>query len=136
MHEIRFGCCGLEKRGSDTAILWVGMAFEQKPGLDAVRHKLLETALQAKGKKFYEEMEVEVLRLFRDLHVVDPLSRRSNPDGFTKNHIVNKFSSRQPRHPPSRGLLCGFQLTFHILISRVRAAIQTSTLSKPPACDG
>ncbi|CAK9100240.1 unnamed protein product [Durusdinium trenchii] len=45
----------------------LGWFLKQKLGLDAIRVQLLETALQ--GKESYEETELEVLRLFRDLHV-------------------------------------------------------------------
>lgn len=50
----------------------LGWLLKQKLGLDAIRQQLLETALQ--GRESYEETEVEVLRLFQDLHVADPLS--------------------------------------------------------------
>ncbi|CAK9107883.1 unnamed protein product, partial [Durusdinium trenchii] len=45
----------------------LGWFLKQKLGLDAIRVQLLETALQ--GKESYEETELEVLRLFRDLRV-------------------------------------------------------------------
>ena len=55
--------------------------------MDALRQQLLETALQ--GKESYEETEVEVLRLFRDLHSADPLAKKTFHGG-----------DHQPRGPP------------------------------------
>ena len=45
-------------------------------GLDPLRKQLLETALQ--GKERYEDVELETLRLFKDLHASDPLLRKMN----------------------------------------------------------
>ena len=52
----------------------LGWFLKEKSGLDPLRKQLLETALQ--GKEDYEEIEKESLRLFRDLHLSDPLFRR------------------------------------------------------------
>ena len=65
----------------------LGWFLKQKLGLDALRQQLLETALQ--GKESYEETEVEVLRLFRDLHSADPLAKKTFHGG-----------DQQPRGPP------------------------------------
>ncbi|CAL1174258.1 unnamed protein product [Cladocopium goreaui] len=75
----------------------LGWFLKQKLGLDAIRQQLLETALQ--GKETYEETEVEVLRLFRDLHVSDPLSRRVTE--APRNPVLNRFLAQQ-RGFPSR----------------------------------
>ncbi|CAE7234040.1 pol [Symbiodinium sp. CCMP2456] len=52
----------------------VGWFFKEKLGLDALRRQLLDTALQ--GAEAYGTIEGECLRLFRDLHLQDPLFRR------------------------------------------------------------
>ena len=68
--------------------------LKQKLGLDAIRQQLLETALQ--GRETYEETEVEVLRLFKDLHVADPLFRRApQHDGSGRNPVLNRFLAQQ-----------------------------------------
>ena len=51
----------------------LGWFLREKLGLDPLRKQLLETALA--GKDGYEEVEGEVLRLFKELHVADPLHR-------------------------------------------------------------
>lgn len=53
----------------------LGWFLKDKIGLDPIRKQLLDTALQ--GKESYEEVEGEVLRLFKELHVQDPLHRVS-----------------------------------------------------------
>ena len=53
----------------------LGWFLKDRFGLDALRVQLLDTELQ--GKEDYDDVEREVLRLFRDLHVADPLSKRS-----------------------------------------------------------
>ena len=52
----------------------LGWFLRQKMGLDPLRKQLLDTSLQ--GKEDYSVIETEILRLFRDLHENDPLSRR------------------------------------------------------------
>jgi hypothetical protein len=52
----------------------LGWFLKEKSGLDPLRKQLLETALQ--GQEEYEQIERESLRLFRDLHLSDPLFRR------------------------------------------------------------
>ncbi|CAK9052098.1 unnamed protein product [Durusdinium trenchii] len=82
----------------------LGWFLKQKLGLDAIRVQLLETALQ--GKESYEETELEVLRLFRDLHAADPLVRKGPPSDGHRNPILNKFMSQQHhqqyRNPSSK----------------------------------
>lgn len=68
----------------------LGWFLKDKMGLDALRRQLLETALQ--GAENYENVEAEVLRLFKDLHLQDPLHRRSeqrSTDG--KASLLNRF---------------------------------------------
>lgn len=49
----------------------LGLFLKDRLGLDALRVQLLDTALQ--GKEDPDDVEREVLRLFSDLHVSDPL---------------------------------------------------------------
>ncbi|CAE7399786.1 Ank3 [Symbiodinium necroappetens] len=55
----------------------VGWFFKEKLGLAALRRQLLETTLQ--GAEGYSTIESECLRLFRDLHLQDPLYRKLDP---------------------------------------------------------
>ena len=59
----------------------VGWCFKEKLGLDALKRQLLETALQ--GAEGYSTIESECLRLFRDLHLQDPLYHRGPPGRLT-----------------------------------------------------
>lgn len=52
----------------------LGWFLKDRMGLDALRVQLLDTALQ--GVEDYDAVEREVLRLFRDLHLSDPLAKR------------------------------------------------------------
>ena len=52
----------------------LGWFLRNRMGLDAIRVQLLDTALM--GKEKYDEVESEALRLFRDLHVEDPLHKQ------------------------------------------------------------
>ena len=66
----------------------LGWFLREKLGLDSIRKQLLETALQ--GRDRYEEVEVEVLRLFKDIHTADPLYKRSQMnDG--KPSLMQRF---------------------------------------------
>ena len=51
----------------------VGWFYKEKLGLDPLRKHLLETALQ--GADDYQTIETETLRLFKDLHMSDPMFR-------------------------------------------------------------
>ena len=51
----------------------VGWFYKEKLGLDPLRKQLLETALQ--GADDYQTIETETLRLFKDLHMSDPMFR-------------------------------------------------------------
>ena len=66
----------------------LGWFLREKLGLDSIRKQLLETALQ--GRHRYEEVEVEVLRLFKDIDTADPLYKRSQMnDG--KPSLMQRF---------------------------------------------
>ena len=65
----------------------VGWWFKEKLGLDSLRKQLLDTALQ--GSENYGTIESESLRLFRDLHVQDPLFRK-----FDRGGASNKLTMR------------------------------------------
>ena len=67
----------------------LGWFLREKLGLDSIRKQLLlETALQ--GRDRYEEVEVEVLRLFKDIHTANPLYKRSQMnDG--KPSLMQRF---------------------------------------------
>ncbi|CAL1166460.1 unnamed protein product [Cladocopium goreaui] len=75
----------------------LGWFLKDRLGLDALRLQLLETALG--GREDYDHVEGEVLRLFRDLHVSDPL-HRSKPQSFDshKSYPLQRFlqQSNQP----------------------------------------
>ena len=66
----------------------VGWFFRDKLGLDPLRKQLLDTALH--GREEYEIIEAEALRLFKDLHLADPLYRKA-PD--RKMSIRRMFQS-------------------------------------------
>ena len=51
----------------------VGWYYKEKLGLDPLRKQLLETASQ--GAEDYQTIETETLRLFKDLHMSDPMFR-------------------------------------------------------------
>ena len=75
----------------------LGWFLKDRLGLDALRIQLLDTALQ--GKEDYEEVEREVLRLFRDLHVSDPLYK-SKPVGGNdnKSYPLQRFLQSSNQH--------------------------------------
>lgn len=54
----------------------LGWFLRQKLGLDPTRKQLLETVLV--GREEYSAVEGECFRLFRELHMSDPLHRRSD----------------------------------------------------------
>ena len=68
----------------------LGWFLKSKLGLDAIRTQLLETALG--GKDDYNDVETEVLRLFKDLHAADPLQRRAQePQGPSRPPLLQRF---------------------------------------------
>ena len=74
MSRFRFLAAELKGEGIDLPSSELGWFLREKLGLDPLRKQLLETALQ--GRESFEDVETEALRLFKDLHVADPLMRR------------------------------------------------------------
>ena len=74
----------------------LGWFLKDRLGLDALRVQLLDTALQ--GKEDYDDVEREVLRLFRDLHVADLLNKAKPSGGESRSYPLQRFlqSSNQP----------------------------------------
>lgn len=75
----------------------LGWFLRDKAGLDSLRRQLLDTALQ--GKEDHSLIEAELLRLFKDLHLADPLRRfGGGPDvgGRPKLTIRKLFQSTAP----------------------------------------
>ena len=71
--------------------------LKREGGLDPLRRQLLETA--PAGREGYDEIEAEVLRLFRDLHIANPLfnkQRTSNDKGI----LMNRFLWQHHHHGP------------------------------------
>ena len=56
----------------------LGWWLKEKVGLDALRKQLLETGLA--GAEHFNVIEAEMLRLFRDLHLQDPLFGKAVPN--------------------------------------------------------
>ena len=79
MSRFRFLAAELKAEGISLPSSELGWFLREKLGLDALRKQLLETALQ--GRENFEDVEAEALRLFKDLHVADPLMKRTfGPD--------------------------------------------------------
>ena len=74
----------------------LGLFLNSRLGSDALRVQLLDTALQ--GKEDYDDVEREVLRLFRELHVADPLNKAKPSGGESHSYPLQPFlqSSNQP----------------------------------------
>ena len=72
----------------------LGWFFKEKLGLDPLRKQLLETALQ--GSESYSVIESECLRLFRDLHLQDPLFRRLDRAGGGAKMTIKKVFAAAP----------------------------------------
>ena len=89
----------LKTEGVEVASSELGWFYKTKLGLDPLRSQLLETALG--GSEDYSTIEREVLRLFKDLHVQDPLARRPAGDG--KAPLLQRFLSQQSSWGPSKG---------------------------------
>ena len=69
----------------------LGWFLKDRLGLDALRVQLLDTALQ--GKEDYDDVEREVLRLFRDLHVADPLNKAKPSGGESRSYTLHPSST-------------------------------------------
>ena len=67
---------------------------KDKMGLDPLRKQLLETSLQ--GREDYNVIEAESLRLFKDLHLADPLYKRLDRGDRHKLTIRKLFQSTTP----------------------------------------
>ena len=74
----------------------LGWFLKEKLGLDALRKQMLETALA--GREAYGDVESESLRLFRDLHLPDPLFKRlgSEAKGGGKLTVRRIFGVGRP----------------------------------------
>jgi len=81
----------LRSEGIQLPAAELGWFLREKLGLDGIRKQLLETALA--GQDSYEAVEREVLRLFKDLHVSDPLQRRPFGGGDGKPSLMQRFLS-------------------------------------------
>ena len=75
----------------------VGWFFQTKLGLDPIRVQLLDTALA--GAEEYEIIEREVLRLFKELHVQDPLHRVRDARG---SPVLQRFLNQPQQASTSR----------------------------------
>ena len=75
----------------------VGWFFRTKLGLDPIRVQLLDTALG--GAEEYETIEREVLRLFKELHVQDPLNRTRDVKG---SPVLQRFLNQPQQSSFSR----------------------------------
>ena len=71
----------------------VGWFFKSNLGFDPLRVQPLDTALL--GAEEYESIEREVLRLFKELHVQDPLVRKMNSENRS-TPLLQRFLSLQP----------------------------------------
>ena len=67
----------------------LGWFLRDKLGLDPLRKQMLDTALS--GRETYEVIEAEVLRLFKDIHLADPLFRRAETGNRPKLTIRRMF---------------------------------------------
>ena len=83
----------MRTEGIDLPTGELGWFLREKLGLDPLRKQLLETALQ--GKERCEDVELEVLRLFKGLRVSDPLMRRAGR-GFRPRPRVLPWRLRHP----------------------------------------
>ena len=72
----------------------LGWFLKDKMGLDPLRKQLLETSLQ--GREDYDVIEAESLRLFKDLHLADPLYKRLDRGDRPKLTIPKLFQSTAP----------------------------------------
>ena len=80
----------LRSEGVDIPGGELGWFLKEKLGLDAIRKQLLDTALG--GSEDYGQIETEVLRLFKDLHVNDPLYRKIIPHRFFRGRGATSSS--------------------------------------------
>ena len=72
----------------------LGWFLKDKMGLDPLRKQLLDTALQ--GAEDYNIIESEILRLFKELHISDPLYRKMDRPKLTVRRMF-----QHAQHPAS-----------------------------------
>ena len=89
--RFRTAVAELKSEGVDIPSRELGWFLKQKLGLDAIRMQLLDTALA--GSEEYAVIEGEVLRLFKDLHLNDPLYRKVPPNRFFRGRGPSILSS-------------------------------------------
>ena len=119
----------------------LGWFLREKLGFNALRKQLLETALA--GRNSYNEVEREILRLFKDLHVSDPLHRKTF-GGDGKASLMQRFlgssssssgrpstlapsSSSSYQHRPFRSSVSVSSLSTY----RYRSSKPSSTIGQP-----
>lgn len=97
----RFRCLMADLRSEGVTLppSELGWFLRDKLGLDPLRKQLLDTAL--KGEEDYQLIEAEALRLFKDLHLSDPLFRRMDRD--RPKLSIRKLFQSQSVSPPSSG---------------------------------
>ena len=104
--------------------------LRSKLGLDQLRLQLLDTALG--GKEDYDDIEKEVLRLFKELHSQDPLVRRQQAD--SRPPLLQRFLSQQsgPSRPPSYTPSMASSATRSFKSGASSAASRFSAARRPP----
>ena len=71
--RFRVAVVDLQAEGVMLPATELGWFMKTQVGLDPLRKQLLETALN--GREEYSVIESEILRLFKELHLQDPLYR-------------------------------------------------------------
>jgi hypothetical protein len=89
----------LKREGINLPDTELGWFLKDRLGLDPLRKQLLETALG--GREAYVDVESEVLRLFRDLHVSDPLYKRAPERPPLLQRFLTSTSSSSRTSAPS-----------------------------------
>ena len=119
----------LKREGIDLPQAELGWFLKDRMGLDAIRKQLLETALG--GREDYPTVELEALRLFRDLHVADPLRRTQTDRPPLLNRFLSQHSNSSHRTaPPSSS--ASQASTFRSFRSGSSAGSMRSGHQRPP----
>jgi hypothetical protein len=84
----------LKSEGVNLPSAELGWFLKDKMGLDPLRKQLLDTALQ--GAEDYNIIESEILRLFKELHISDPLYRKMDRPKLTVRRMF-----QHAQHPAS-----------------------------------
>ena len=84
----------LKSEGVNLPSAELGWFLKDKMGLDPLRKQLLDTALQ--GAEDYNIIESEILRLFKELHISDPLFRKMDRPKLTVRRMF-----QHAQHPAS-----------------------------------